>query len=49
LLWGILPVGSSVLAILFALLLPETARMRGQIVALPSYANEQLYADEVHS
>jgi len=49
LLWGILPIGSSILAILFALLLPETARMRGELVTMPSYADEHVYANEVQS
>jgi len=49
LLWGILPIGSSILAILLALLLPETARMRGELVTMPSYADEHVYANEVQS
>jgi len=49
LLWGTLPIGSSILAILFALLLSETARMRSQLVPEPSYAEEHIYASEVHS
>jgi hypothetical protein len=48
LLWGILPIGSSILAILLALLLPETARMRGELVTMPSYADDHEYANEVH-
>jgi hypothetical protein len=49
LLWGLLPVGTSILAILFALLLPEKAATQGQLVTMPAYDNEQVYANEVHS
>lgn len=49
LLWGLLPVGTSILAILFALLLPEKAATQGQLVTIPAYDNEQVYANEVHS
>jgi len=49
LIWGLLPIGSSILAILFALLLPEPAVARGEVVTLPSYRNETLFANEVRS
>jgi hypothetical protein len=49
LLWGLLPIGSSILAILFALLLPERGVTQGELVTLPSYTNERVYASEVHS
>jgi hypothetical protein len=46
LLWGLLPIGSSILAILFALLLPERAFTQGEVVTIPQYAGEQVYANE---
>jgi hypothetical protein len=49
LLWGLLPIGSSILAILFALLLPERAVPQGEVVTMPAYASERYYADEVRS
>jgi len=49
LLWGTLPIGSSILAILFALLLPEKAFKQARVVTLPSYVEERTYADEVRS
>jgi hypothetical protein len=49
LLWGTLPIGSSILAILFALLLPEKAVKQPRLVPMPSYAGERVYADEVRS
>ncbi len=49
LLWGTLPIGSSILAILFALLLPEKAVAPGQLVTMPSYDRDHVYANEVHS
>ncbi len=49
LLWGTLPIGSSILAILFALLLPEKAFKQARVVAMPSFTGERSYADEVHS
>lgn len=49
LLWGILPIGSSILAILFALLLPEKAFKQNRVVTLPSYVGDRAYADEVRS
>lgn len=47
LLWGILPIGSSVLAILLVLLIPERARARDNLVRIPSAAGEPIYAREV--
>jgi hypothetical protein len=49
LLWGTLPIGSSIFAILFALVLPEKAFKRAPVVTLPSYVAERTYADEVRS
>ncbi len=49
LLWGILPIGSSILAILFALLLPERAFAQEEVVAEPTYPNQRIFANEVHS
>ena len=49
LLWGTLPIATSILAILFALLLPEKASAPGQLVAMPSYDREHVYANEVRS
>jgi hypothetical protein len=43
LLWGILPIGSSVLAILFVFLLPEPRRAR-EVVTLPREAPQGIYA-----
>ena len=36
-------------AILFALLLPERSATQGQLVAMPSYSGERVYANEVRS
>ncbi|PYX83801.1 MAG: hypothetical protein DMG68_21800 [Acidobacteria bacterium] len=47
LLWGTLPIGSSILAILLILLIPETARARDNLVHIPSAAGEPIYAREV--
>lgn len=49
LLWGTLPIGTSILAILFALLLPEKVVAPGQLLTMPSYDREHIYANEVHS
>lgn len=49
LLWGLLPIGSSILAILFALLLPERTATQKEIEAIPAYASEPIYANEVRS
>jgi hypothetical protein len=43
LMWGILPIGSSFLAILFVLLLPEPRRVR-EVVTLPREAPQGAYA-----
>jgi TRAP-type C4-dicarboxylate transport system permease small subunit len=53
--WGVLPIGSSLLAILFVWLLVEPRRVRvepfrvQEQATLPSEAREGVYADEVHS
>src|SRR5215469_11903195 len=49
LLWGTLPIGSSILAILFALLLPEKTSAPGEVLTMPSYDRERVFASEVHS
>lgn len=49
LLWGTLPIGSSILAILFALLLPERTSKQPRLVTMPSYVEEHAYANEVRS
>jgi hypothetical protein len=49
LLWGTLPIGTSILAILFALLLPEKAFRQADVVTMPPYVGERVYANEVHS
>lgn len=48
LLWGILPVGSAVLAIVFVTFLPERVRMAG-VHTFPSGAHEPVYAREARS
>ena len=49
LIWGLLPIGSSILAILFALLLPERPALQGELVTLPAYSSERMFANEVRS
>jgi hypothetical protein len=49
LLWGTLPIGTSILAILFALLLPEKTSAPGEVLTMPSYDRERVFANEVHS
>ncbi len=49
LLWGTLPIGTSILAILFGLLLPERSAPRASVVTIPEYSGERIYANEVHS
>ena len=49
LLWGTLPIGTSILAILFALLLPEKISAPGELLTMPSYDRERVFANEVHS
>ena len=48
LLWGILPIGSAVLAILFLILLPERARAR-EVRPVAPETPEHVYAREVHT
>ena len=48
LLWGLLPIGSGVLAALFLILLPEPTRVRDVRIA-PSRSPEHIYASEAHS
>ena len=43
--WGILPIGSSILAIVVVLLLPERKRV-GEPLAFPAPAGETIYARE---
>ena len=47
LLWGTLPLASSILAILLAFLLPDRARVRERIVEFPA-APEGVFVREVH-
>ncbi|HTE91476.1 MAG TPA: hypothetical protein VK639_21180, partial [Terriglobales bacterium] len=49
LLWGILPLASSILAILFAFLLPDRERVTESIVEFPAAAGEGVFAREVRS
>lgn len=49
LLWGTLPIGSSVLAILLVLLIPDRARALDNLIRIPAApADEHLYAREAH-
>ena len=48
LIWGLLPIGSSVLAILFAFVLRDRTVKRGQVLAIPSPSREHVYAGEAH-
>jgi hypothetical protein len=48
LIWGILPIGSSVLAMLFVWLLVEPRRVQ-ELVALPRETPEGVYANGVRS
>jgi len=48
LLWGLLPIGSGVLAVLFLILLPEPTWVR-DVRAAPSRSPEHIYASEAHS
>jgi hypothetical protein len=48
-LWGTLPIGSSVLAILLVLLIPDRARVLDNLIPIPAApADEHLYAREAH-
>jgi hypothetical protein len=47
--WGILPIGSSLLAILFVFLLPEPRRFHEDLITLPTERSQPLYVQEVHS
>jgi len=49
LLWGILPLASSILAILFAFLLPDRGGVTESIVEFPATAGEGVFAREVRS
>lgn len=49
LLWGTLPIGTSILAILFALLIPERNATQASVVTISEYSGERVYANEVHS
>jgi len=46
LLWGILPLASSILAILFALLLPDRRRATESVVEFPAASSEGVLAGE---
>ena len=49
LLWGIIPLASSILAILFAFLLPDRERVTESVVEFPAAAGEGVFAREVRS
>ncbi len=48
LLWGFLPIGSSILAMLLALLLPDRAAVEDNVVTLPAPERETIYVQEAH-
>jgi len=49
LIWGLLPIGSSMLAILLALLLPDRTARGGEVVTISTPSREDVYAAGVHS
>ncbi len=49
LLWGILPIGSSILAIIFVLLIPDRALASDNLVTIPARAEAPMFAREVRS
>ena len=49
LMWGLLPMGSSILAALFVAVLRDTALRFGEVVKMPSRSLEQVYATEAHT
>jgi hypothetical protein len=49
LMWGLLPIGSSILAIFFAVLLPDRKARTGDVVTIASPSHEDVYATEAHS
>ena len=49
LMWGILPMGSSILAIVLAILLPDRERMQERMVPFPVRTPEPEFAQEVRS
>ena len=49
LLWGILPIGSSILAILLLLMIPDRARAYEKLIPVPAPSREEhIYAREAH-
>jgi hypothetical protein len=48
LIWGILPIGSSILAILFVWLLAEPRRVQ-EVITIPAESPEGVYANGVRS
>jgi len=48
LMWGILPIGSSIFAILLLLLIPDRERPLDNLLPIPSAIDERVYAREVH-
>ncbi|HEY7615249.1 MAG TPA: hypothetical protein VH744_00460, partial [Terriglobales bacterium] len=46
LLWGTLPIASSLFAILLVLLIPDRVRVSDNLVTLPATADERIYAQE---
>jgi hypothetical protein len=49
LIWGILPIGSSILAILFVWLLVEPRRLMPELITIPDTAPEAVLFHEVRS
>jgi hypothetical protein len=49
LLWGLLPIGSSILAMLFALVLRDRPERVGEFLPRPSASREHVYAREAHT
>ncbi len=49
LLWGLLPIGSSILAIIFILLIPDRALASDNLVTIPARTEAPIFAREVRS
>jgi hypothetical protein len=48
LMWGILPIGSSIFAILLLLLIPDRERALDNLIPIPAPMDERIYAREAH-
>jgi hypothetical protein len=48
LMWGILPIGSSIFAILLLLLIPDRERALGNLIPIQAPMDERIYAREAH-